>query len=204
MSKNSTINIVTSLCLLLLLLLLPFSIGYEQAYSKTHSSALAKAQKMIPIPAAITDNPNSAPAAAKNLTSCDPLLLQNIADRSPSRFKVMSPCVTVNGTITLVHTPSDGDTVFALALDKPFTTMVTKANFNPTMKGGIWVELICQRLNTSKEPVHKGDCNDPSHIINFPKPKVGDKVEVTGQYQQDIREGGHMEIHPVTVLTKMH
>jgi hypothetical protein len=104
----------------------------------------------------------------------------------------------------LVHTPSDGDTVFALALDKPFSNMVTKANFNPTMRGGIWVELICQRPNTSKEQVHEGDCNDPTHIINFPKPKVGDRVEVTGQYQQDIREGGHMEIHPVTALTKIH
>ena len=38
----------------------------------------------------------------------------------------MSPCVTVNGTITLVHTPSDGDTVFALALDKPFSTYGNK------------------------------------------------------------------------------
>jgi hypothetical protein len=161
------------------------------------------AQKVLSIHASITDNPNRAPAAAKNLTSCDSSLLLNIADKSPSRFKVMSPCVTVNGTITLIHTPSDGDTVFALALDKPFSTMVTKANFNPTMKGGIWVELICQRPNTSKEPVHKGDCNDPAHIINFPKPKVDDRVEVTGQYQQDIREGGHMEIHPVTALTKI-
>jgi hypothetical protein len=131
-----------------------FSITQDQAHSKTHSSSSAKAQ-MIPIPAAITDNPNPAPAAAKNLTSCDSLQLKNIADKSPSRFKVMSPCVTVNGTITLVHTPSDGDMVFALALDKPFSTMVTKANFNPTMKGGIWVELICQRPNTSREPVHK-------------------------------------------------
>ncbi|MGA9840781.1 MAG: hypothetical protein WBQ25_00540 [Nitrososphaeraceae archaeon] len=198
MSNKNTTNVISSS--LLLLLLLPFSIIQEQAHSKTHSSSSAE----TPIPAAITDNPNPAPAAAKNLADCDSLLLQNIADKSPSRFKVMSPCVTVNGTITLVHTPSDGDTVFALALDKPFSTMVTKANFNPTMKGGIWVELICQRPNTSKEPVHKGDCNDPAHIINFPRPKVGDRVEVTGQYQQDIREGGHMEIHPVTVLTKIH
>ena len=83
-------------------------------------------QKVLSIHASITDNPNPAPAAAKNLTSCDSSLLQNIADKSPSRFKVMSPCVTVNGTITLIHTPSDGDTVFALALEKPFSTYGNK------------------------------------------------------------------------------
>jgi hypothetical protein len=203
MSQKSTVNTVMSSCLLLLLFM-SFSITLDHAHSKIHSSSLSVTQTVKPIPAAITDNPNPAPAAAKNLANCDFSLLQNIADKSPSRFKVMSPCVTVNGTITLVHTPSDGDTVFALALDKPFSTMVTKANFNPTMKGGIWVELICQRSNTSKEPVHNGDCNDPAHIIHFPKPQVGDRVEVTGQYQQDIREGGHMEIHPVTVLTTIH
>jgi hypothetical protein len=88
---------------------MPLSIAQEQGYSKTYSPVSAKTQNPIPISAAITDNPNPAHAAAKNLTSCDSLLLQNIADKSSSRFKVMSPCVTVNGTITLAHTPSDGE-----------------------------------------------------------------------------------------------
>src|SRR5215831_9097630 len=124
MSNNSKLYKLTSLYLSLLLLIMSFCIAQEQAYSKTYSSISAKTRNAIPISEAITDNPNPAPAAAKNLTGCDSLLLQNIADKSSSRFKVMSPCVTVNGTITLVHTPSDGDTVFALALDKPFSTMI--------------------------------------------------------------------------------
>jgi hypothetical protein len=102
-----------------------FGMTQEQAYSKTNSLVSAITQNAKLISEAITDNPNPAPAATKNITGCDSLLLQNIADKSPSRFKVMSPCVTVNGTITLVHTPSYGDTVFALALDKQFGNMVT-------------------------------------------------------------------------------
>lgn len=56
------------------------SIAQEQTYSKMYS--LTKTQKAIPIPAAITDNPNPAPTVAKNLTSCDSSLLKNIANRS--------------------------------------------------------------------------------------------------------------------------
>lgn len=82
MSNNSKLYILTSLCLASLLLM-PFSITQKQAYSKTHSSVLTKTQNVIPISEAIIDNPNPAPAAAKNITGCDSLLLQNIADKSP-------------------------------------------------------------------------------------------------------------------------
>jgi hypothetical protein len=155
---------------------------------------------------AITNNPNPTPPAAKNVTSCDPLLLNNIANRSAFRFKVINPCVTITGKVTLVHFPPDGDTVFALKLDKPFSSMVTKANFNNKMKGGIWVELICQRPNKNTEEVHRGDCQapPPAHIIHFFTPKKGDTLQVTGQYQQDLREGGHMEIHPTSDMRKIH
>ena len=77
----------------------------------------------------------------------------------------------------LVHTPSDGDTVFALKLDKPFSSMVTSVNKkSPNMKGGIWVEMICQRPNTSKEEIHKGDCSKPDEMKEFhwPTPHKGD------------------------------
>jgi hypothetical protein len=35
------------------------------------------------------------------------------------------------------------------------------------MKGGIWVEMICQRPNTSKEDIHKGDCSKPNEMKEF-------------------------------------
>jgi hypothetical protein len=80
--------------------------------------------------------------------------------------------------------------------------MVNKANFNSKMKGGIWVELICQRPNESHERVHKGDCegyNGPK----FPTPKVGQYLRVTGSHVQDNGEEGHLEIHPTTSVVKL-
>jgi hypothetical protein len=131
-------------------------------------------------------------------------LIHNIANNSLPRFKAVQDCVTVTGKVTLVHTPSDGDTVFALKLDKPFSSMVTSVNIkSPKMHGGIWVEMICQRPNTSNDPIHNGDCSKPDEIKEFhwPTPKAGDHLSVTGKYQQDIREGGHMEIHPTSDVT---
>lgn len=150
--------------------------------------------------------PSTIPGTATNQTSCDANLTKNIANDVPPRFKIINSCVTISGTITLVHSPSDGDTVFALKLDNAFKspTMVTKANFNSKMKGGIWIEEICQRKNTSREPVHKGDCSFPQFIKIFKyQPHVGDKVLVTGVFLQDIREGGHTEIHPVSHIEKL-
>jgi len=131
-------------------------------------------------------------------------LLDNIINNGPPRFKVVQNCVTVTGNVTLVHMPPDGDTVCALKLDKPFSSMVTSVNKqSPKMKGGIWVEMICQRPNKSPEKVHKGDCSQPSEMKEFhwPSPKVLDHLSITGRYQQDVREGGHMEIHPVSNVT---
>lgn len=153
--------------------------------------------------------PNPPPAVPNsiNLTKCNKIpeaLIHNIVNNNLPRFKVVQECVTVTGNVTLVHTPSDGDTVFALKLDKPFSSMVTSVNKNsPKMQGGIWVEMICQRPNTSKDAVHKGDCSKRDEIREFqwPTPKVGEHLSVTGRYQQDIREGGHMEIHPTSNVT---
>jgi hypothetical protein len=153
--------------------------------------------------------PPAPPAAPEsiNLTKCNKIpegLIHNIANNGLPRFNVVQDCVTVTGKVTLVHTPSDGDTVFALKLDKPFSSMVTSVNIkSPKMQGGIWVEMICQRPNTSNEPIHKGDCSKPDEIKEFhwPTPKIGDHLSVTGRYQQDIREGGHMEIHPTSDVT---
>jgi len=50
-----------------------------------------------------------------------------------------------------------GDTYFPLLLDATCKNMVTQANFNHLMRGGIWVEMIFQhpevssQMNPSKE-----------------------------------------------------
>jgi hypothetical protein len=140
------------------------------------------------------------PSAASSSASCDQSLWKHIAH--PARLKVLDPCVTVSGIVTLVHFPPDGDTVFALKPDPQYKNMVNKANFNPKMKGGIWVELICQRSNKSHESVHKGDCQDYNGP-KFPTPKVGQYLRVTGSHVQDNGEDGHLEVHPTTSITKL-
>ena len=62
----------------------------------------------------------------------------------PGRFKILNQCVTVTGVVLTVQYEPDGDTEFSLALDPPYKNMVTQANFNPLMRGGIWSEMICQ------------------------------------------------------------
>ena len=71
--------------------------------------------------------PPSAVPESINLTKCNKVsqgLIDNIVNNGPPRFKVVQGCVTVSGTVLLVHTP-DGDTVFSLKLNKPFSSMVT-------------------------------------------------------------------------------
>ena len=70
-------------------------------------------------------------------------------------------CVALTGNVSVVRFPHDGDTAIALTLDKPCSTTVMIGNFNDKMKGGIWVELICQRpMNlTTVEPFKIGSCN---------------------------------------------
>ena len=121
------------------------------------------------------------------------------------RFFMLNPCITVTGNVTLVHNPAaglDGDTVFALQLDRPYSNLVTTANFNSKMTGGIWVELMCQSLNNATALVHKGDCSAGTSPT-FPLPAVGDRLNVTGAYVIDIREGGHAEIHPTFAMSKI-
>ena len=139
-------------------------------------------------------------SSAASSTSCNQSLWKYISH--PARLEVLDPCVTVSGIVTLVHFPPDGDTVFALKLDPRYENMVNKANFNPKMKGGIWVELICQRQNKSHESVHKGDCQDYNGP-KFPTPKVGQYLRVTGSHVQDNGEDGHLEIHPTSSITEV-
>ena len=136
---------------------------------------------------------------------CDNSIYDDFVNPGPPRFFMLHPCVTVTGNVTLIHDPSagfDGDVVFALTLDEPYQNLVTITNFNSKMTGGIWVELICQYTNNATALVHKGDCSAGTSP-KFPSPVVGDRVEVTGPYVIDIREGGHAEIHPATSISKI-
>lgn len=99
-------------------------------------------------------------SATYNDTSshCNPSIYDDMVNPGEPRLYLIHSCITVTGNVTLVHIPSDGDLVFAVALDEPYQILLTTANFNSKMNGRIWVELICQSPNNSKELVHKGDC----------------------------------------------
>jgi hypothetical protein len=133
-------------------------------------------------------------------TKCNTSLWNFIAN-PPGRFKILNQCVTVTGKVLSVQYEPDGDTDFPLALDSPYKNMVTKANFNPLMKGGIWSEMICQHpeQSSSTEAFKRGECNGYSGPI-FTVPRVGQHLQVTGTYLLDVREGGHAEIHPVSSI----
>jgi hypothetical protein len=142
----------------------------------------------------ITKATTTTPAAEK----CNPSLWNFIAN-PPGRFKILSQCVTVTGIVLSVQYEPDGDTDFPLSLDPPYKNMVTQANFNPLMRGGIWSEMICQHPEESVEAFKRGECNGYNGPI-FSVPQIGEHLRVTGTYLLDIREGGHAEIHPVSSM----
>ena len=153
------------------------------------------------------NNNNSSPTTITTSSSlssktCNQSLWNFIAN-PPGRFKIINQCVTVTGTVLSINPEPDGDTDFPLALDTPYKNMVTKANFNPLMQGGIWCEMICQHpeISSEIEPFKRGECTGfNARLIFNPLPQVGQHLVVTGTYLLDLREGGHAEIHPVSSI----
>lgn len=132
--------------------------------------------------------------------SCNQSLWNFIAN-PPGRFKIINQCVSVTGAVLSINTEPDGDTDFPLLLDTPYRNMVTQANFNSLMRGGIWVEMICQHPEqpSAVEAFKRGECNGYNGP-RFNVPQVGQHLMVTGTYLLDLREGGHAEIHPVSSI----
>ena len=139
-------------------------------------------------------------AVSSAVPKCNPLLWKFIAN-PPGRFKILNQCVSVTGIVLSIQYEPDGDTDFPLLLDTPYKSMVTKANFNPLMRGGIWSEIICQHPEQSfaVEPFKRGECNGYNGPI-FNVPHAGQHIQVTGTYLLDVREAGHAEIHPVSSI----
>ena len=140
------------------------------------------------------------PAVSPVVPKCNPLLWKFIAN-PPGRFKILNQCVSVTGIVLSMQYEPDGDIDFPLLLDAPYKNMVTKANFNPLMRGGIWSEIICQHPEQSfaVEPFKRGECNGYNGPI-FNVPHAGQHIQVTGTYLLDVREAGHAEIHPVSSI----
>jgi hypothetical protein len=127
-------------------------------------------------------------------------------DLNTTRF-IVGNCITVSGKVTWTHyMNSDGDANFNIKLDKKFNSLLTPANNSKKLKGTLHIEVVCQGKNSSKDPVKINQCKVPKYDgPNFKKvlPKVGSRVQVTGLYVIDVREGGHSELHPAYQIARI-
>jgi hypothetical protein len=115
--------------------------------------------------------------------------------------------MTVSGTVMSVTPEDDGDTHFDLALDTPYTSMLTSAN-NSGQHGWLVVEIVpadkpgCTP-GTPPRPAYGtydyGICTG----ANEPNPTLGTHVQVTGPNVLDEDHGGWAEIHPVWAIANV-
>jgi len=126
---------------------------------------------------------------------CDATLWDHIYHKS--RLHVLKQCVTVTGTIDRAcRKEKDGDWHCFLKLDPQFEWMLNDGNRNKQF-GDLVIEPICVTPPTQADAIDV--CKGFSQ--NFPDIKVGNRVEVTGDYVLDAQHG-HNEIHPISKLTK--
>jgi hypothetical protein len=128
-------------------------------------------------------------------------------DLGTTRF-IVGNCVTVTGKVTWTHyINTDGDANFNIKLDKWYNSLLTPANMNnKKLNGALHIEVVCQGKNSSKDPVKINQCKVPKYDgPNFKKvlPNVGSRVQVTGIYVIDIREGGYAELHPAYQIKRI-
>ena len=128
-------------------------------------------------------------------------------DLGTTRF-IVGNCVTVTGKVTWTHyINTDGDANFNIKLDKRYNSLLTPPNMNnKKLNGALHIEVVCQGKNSSKDPVKINQCKVPKYDgPNFKKvlPNVGSRVQITGIYVIDIREGGHAELHPAYQIKRI-
>jgi hypothetical protein len=127
--------------------------------------------------------------------------LANVHD--PSRFQVVTPCVTVSGKVQNVHTDPDGDVHFELLPDDPFVGLLNDMN-KSQRRGGLVVKIVPadQPGCTRGQPIRPdrpdyGSCTGADVLT----PGYGAHVAVTGPYVLN-RIRGWMEIHPAWAVNQ--
>ncbi|HEX6977467.1 MAG TPA: hypothetical protein VF185_03925 [Patescibacteria group bacterium] len=123
---------------------------------------------------------------------CDNSLWNHVY--SPSRLYVVSPCITISGTITKIERESDGDDHILLKVDSNYPRLTNIFN-KLLMKDNIVMEIICKG-EADKEA--KESCQNYTNKISTPE--VGSKVTVTGSFVVD-KPYGWTEIHPVSKIS---
>jgi hypothetical protein len=95
----------------------------------------------------------------------------------PERLRVIDPCRSVTGRVTVLREEEDGDLHFDLELDRRYRGMLAAANF-ARQHGDLVIEFMPR---------------DRGHL---PVPKVGDRVRMVGAFVDDTEHAWN-ELHPV-------
>ncbi len=114
---------------------------------------------------------------------------------NPDRLVVLEPCKTVSGTVMKVIQEQDGDTHVRLNVDPQYSNTINQANING-QHGYLVLEIVCAYPVTQTDAIDA--CTKYTNEIRIPK--VGEHIEVTGQFVSDSDHGGWNEIHPVYEL----
>lgn len=100
-----------------------------------------------------------------------------------ARFKVLSTCETITGTVHDMSKQDDGDYQFNVDVDSQYKKLLNDAN-NNQVKGMLVVEIIPKDQNSSDVYI----------------PKDGDRIQAVGAWVTDNPHGWN-EIHPAWKVT---
>jgi hypothetical protein len=141
---------------------------------------------------------------------CDPNLNKYMWQiPGTKRLQIISSCLTLTGKVGRTSSAPDGDYNFDLNLDPAYSKYRSTQGSHGS---AVWCEVICQKPVRDSSAAEKS-LDKYRHACPGCKcykgrkfgylPKTGDHVKVSGVYVKDIREGGHMEIHPVSSVTQI-
>ena len=106
------------------------------------------------------------------------------------RLSTIHACVVVEGIVEESHRAPDGDLIIEMRVDD---RLVNSAN----KRGLLKIEAVCQHPG-SQEKHRKACAGYPGPIFLMPRP--GNQLRLTGRYVSDRDHGGHMEIHPLSLM----
>jgi len=146
------------------------------------------------------------PACAQQQTTraleCDPTLWQHVYHgkrfaTAEDRLKLISPCMTVTGTLHFVRYEKDGDAHLRLDVDAEFKKFLNGKN--ALEENMLVVEDMCDHKTTQADAIKEAVCKG-YHQGAYNPSMNGKRVAVTGAYIED-EEHGWRELHPITSIT---
>lgn len=118
----------------------------------------------------------------------------------PTRFKIMSPCIAVQGVVrrSYLNAP-DGDWIIDVDLDQPYKKYLVPANFTDLhgVRGALHVEAVCEAAPT--EEFASDVCAKNPSPLPKPMPRSGQHVWMQGRWVLDNpwTGTGWAELHPL-------